>query len=62
MPDQTGVLQRDCVAQASGMISLQADCTPSHAIVLMVTRGQETDRTLAQIASAVVHGEIRFSN
>jgi hypothetical protein len=48
------------VAQASGMISVEAHCSMNHAVVLMVTRAQETNRTLEQIAAAVVDREIRF--
>jgi hypothetical protein len=48
------------VAQASGMVSVQANCSVNHALVLMVMRAQETGATLEQIALAVVDGETSF--
>jgi len=60
MTNQSSVLHRGFVEQASAMISVQAGCSTSHAVVLMVIRAQETGTTLEQIAAAVVDGEIRF--
>lgn len=42
------------VAQASGMVSVQAACTIEEAVVLMQARADETLHTLEQIAGAVV--------
>ena len=56
----TGRLATNKVLQASGMVAVQADCSVSHAVVRMVTRAQETNTTLEQIAVAVVDREIRF--
>ena len=60
MSNQNGEGLTSRVAQASGMVSVQADCGPSHAIVLMRARAEQTDRTLEQIATAVIAREIRF--
>ena len=48
------------IAQASGMVSVQADCTLSHAIALMESCAEQTDQTLEQIATAVLSREITF--
>jgi len=48
------------VAQASNMVAVQAGCSVSHAVVLMVTRAQESNATLEHIAAAVVDGQISF--
>ena len=48
------------VAQASGIVSVQANCSVNHALVLMVMRAQEAGATLEQIAMAVVAGETSF--
>ena len=60
MTNQSSVLHGGFVEQASAMISVQAECSASHAVVLMVIRAQETGRNLEQIAAAVVDREIRF--
>ena len=57
---QIGRLATDAVAQASGMISAQANCSVNHAVVLMVMRAQEENTTLEQIAIAVIDQLIRF--
>ncbi len=49
------------VTQASGMVSVQADCnTFDEAIALMKDRAATDGRTLAQIATAVINRSIRF--
>ena len=53
-------LEHPFVAQAAGMVSVQADCTVEEAVVLMATRAASTHQTLEQIARAVVELEIRF--
>ena len=60
MSNQTRVLPSYRVAQASGMVSVQADCTIDGAVVLMETRAVSARRTLEEIAAAVVDGAIRF--
>jgi hypothetical protein len=60
LTNHNGALPTDRVAQAARMISIQADCSMNHAVVLMVTRAQETNTTLEQIAIAVVDRETRF--
>jgi hypothetical protein len=58
--DQNGGLPVNTVAQASGVISVQAGCSLNHAPVLMVLRAREANATLEQIAMAVVEREVRF--
>ena len=60
MGNQNAAFQSDRVAQASGMVSVHAQCSVKHAVVLMVTRAQETNTTLEQTAGAIVDREIRF--
>ena len=48
------------VAQASGMVSVQADCTVAEAVVLMETRAVATYATLDSIADAVLSREYHF--
>ena len=47
-------------AQASGMVSVQAGCTVTQAIVLMKHRAHDNGVTLAAIADDVVNRRIRF--
>jgi len=49
------------VAQASGMISVQAECTIAEAVVLMETRAVATRSTLDQIAAAVIARDFNFT-
>jgi hypothetical protein len=51
---------QDCVLQASGMISLQAECTLAEAVGLMRDRSRVQWQTLTEVADAVVAREIRF--
>ena len=48
------------VIQASGMISVQADCTLDEAVRLMEDRAVVGHQTREQIAEAVVARRIRF--
>jgi hypothetical protein len=48
------------VAQASGMVSVQASCDIAAAIVLMQSLAGETECTLDEIAGMVIEREIRF--
>jgi len=50
------------VAQASGMVSVQAECTLEEALVLMETRAVSTHATLEEIAAAIVRREISFGD
>ena len=47
------------VCQASGMVSVQADCTLDEALMFMNDRAQ-IHRTLEDIAKGVVERRIRF--
>jgi AmiR/NasT family two-component response regulator len=49
------------ILQASGMVSVQAHCTPDEALVLMETRASETHVTLAEIAASVIDHSITFA-
>ena len=48
------------VSQASGMVSVQADCTVGDALVLMKERALVSGETLLEIAEATVERRIRF--
>jgi len=48
------------VAQAQGMISVQASCTVAEALDMMNDRAQVQHKTLADIADGVVDRRIRF--
>jgi len=48
------------VAQAQGMVAVQASCTVAEALVMMNDRAQVQHQTLAGIAEDVVDRRIRF--
>jgi AmiR/NasT family two-component response regulator len=48
------------VAQAQGMVSVQADCSLEEALELMRDRATVTHQTLDEIADAVLDRSIRF--
>jgi hypothetical protein len=48
------------VAQASGMVSVQAGCSADEAVTLMQARADETHVSLDGIADAVLDGTMRF--
>jgi hypothetical protein len=48
------------VNQASGMVSVQADCTLDEAVELMANRAALETKTRDEIANAVIAREIRF--
>jgi len=48
------------VSQASGMVSVQAECTVAEALVLMKERAQVTGVSLTEIANATLERDIRF--
>jgi hypothetical protein len=64
--ERGGVSERDIrgysihVAQASGIVSVQADCSISAAMVLLESRAQVTGLTLEEVALAVVNRETTF--
>jgi hypothetical protein len=50
-----------CVLQASGMVSVQAECTFSDAVAMMRDRGLVQHESLINIAQDVVSRRIRFN-
>ena len=50
----------DRVGQASGMVSVQADCPLDEALVIMMDRASVQHQTLTQIAEGVIQRRIRF--
>jgi len=48
------------VAQAQGMISVQVPCTLDEALLILRARARSDERSVEQIANAVVAGEVRF--
>jgi AmiR/NasT family two-component response regulator len=48
------------VAQAQGMVSVQAECSVDQALILMVERAQVQRQTLTEIAEEVLARRIRF--
>jgi hypothetical protein len=48
------------VSQASGMVSVQADCSLDDALALMKERAQVSGESLLEIAAATVDRRIRF--
>jgi hypothetical protein len=61
---QPGRMTRDdyCVAQASGMVSVQVHCTPDETLTLMEQRGAATRQSLNAVAVAVVERSLRFDS
>ena len=55
-PDEYGAK----VHQASGMVSVQADCALEAALDLMVERAQVSGQSLDDVADAVLERRIRF--
>jgi len=48
------------VAQAQGMVSVQVPCTLDEALLILSARARSDERSVDQVASAVVAGELRF--
>lgn len=48
------------VHQASGMVSVQAECSLREAVARMVIRSDATNLTLDDLARMVIEREIRF--
>jgi len=53
-------MKRPRVAQAAGMVSVQAECTPDRALALMTERAEKDGYKVEEIAKAVVERVIRF--
>jgi AmiR/NasT family two-component response regulator len=61
MNSQNGETQSDRVAQASGMVSVQAECSLDEAFVMIQERAQTIDLTTEEVAESVVDRQFRFS-
>jgi hypothetical protein len=48
------------IAQAQGMVSVQAECTLDEALTMMIERAHVQHQHLADIADGVIHRRIRF--
>jgi hypothetical protein len=51
----------DRVAQASGMVSVQAACSVDEALVMIEERAQTIDLTAEEVAESVVDRRFRFA-
>ena len=60
MSNNGSAVPNNRVAQASGMVSVQAHCTPDEALVLMQTRADELHHTMAEVAVGIIDHSIRF--
>ena len=58
--DDPGSGNVDVVAQAMGMVSVQADCSLDDALEMMTDRASVAHCYLIEIARGVVDGDIRF--
>jgi hypothetical protein len=61
MNTQNGEPQSDRVAQASGMVSVQAECSVDDALAMIEARAQMIDLTAEDVADSVVDRRFRFS-
>jgi AmiR/NasT family two-component response regulator len=61
MNRQNDETQSDRVAQASGMVSVQAECSLDEAFVMIEERAQTIDLTTEEVAKSVVDRQFRFS-
>ena len=61
MNRQNGETQSDRVAQASGMVSVQAQCSVDDAFAMIEERAQTIDLTAEEVADSVVDRRFRFS-
>ncbi len=57
----TWELRSDRVAQACGMVSVQAECTVEEAFTLLTQRAQSTDTTVEDVARRVTERRMRFA-
>ena len=53
-------MDRNFVAAAAGMVSVQAGCTPDDALVLITARAEKCGSDVEDIAKAVVDRRVRF--
>ena len=60
MDDLSGSAHTDLVVQAQRMVSIQAGCSISEALMLMTARAHTLHRTLEEVAAGVVLRDIRF--
>jgi hypothetical protein len=51
----------DCMAQASGMVSVQASCSVVEAFAMIEERAQTIDLTAEEVAESVVDRRFRFA-
>jgi AmiR/NasT family two-component response regulator len=58
---QNGETQSDRVAQASGMVSVQAECSVDEAFAMIEERARTIDLTAEEVADSVVDRRFRFS-
>jgi AmiR/NasT family two-component response regulator len=61
MNRQNDETQSDRVAQASGMVSVQAECSVDEALAMIKERAQTIDLTAEEVAESVVDRQFRFS-
>jgi AmiR/NasT family two-component response regulator len=61
MNRQNGETQSDRVAQASGMVSVQAECSLDEAFAMIEERARTIDLTAEEVADSVVDRRFRFS-
>ena len=62
MGNGSGFAHSARVTQASGMVSVQAECSVDDALVLMRDRATVQGQTLDEIAEAVLDRRIRFGD
>jgi hypothetical protein len=48
------------VLQASGMVSVQAECTVAEALTRMNSRAEATDQTMERLADAILDRSLQF--
>ena len=60
MGNASGIDYSTLVGWSAGIVAAQANCSLDEAITLMQERGVRTDRTLEEIADAVMQRRISF--
>jgi hypothetical protein len=61
MYPQNDETQSDRVAQATGMVSVQAACSVDEALAMIEERARTIDLTAEEVAESVVERQFRFS-
>jgi hypothetical protein len=61
VPEPTTWEYRSRIAQASGMVSVQADCSLDAAVLLMVERAEVDHLSIWGLAGAVLDRSMRFN-